>query len=571
MKKALVILLSSFLFFLLAPVAGAFEGGLLDKKPMTISMFERFYIQDTYKVTDGNLNTQEAISRLGSTNITYTWAQPVNLTSFKVEMNTVQTTKLQLISTDKNGNQIRKVEFVESGTYTFVSKDTIKINLALGNTGQNQEYYIKEFDVFGSKQLARPLSLNVSPDTKKLRITWDAVAGAVAYRVYADGARIAEVTGTSYDYTGLTPDQQYSIRVSAVHSGNEESEQTNPVTATAYGEPVIPVLSGTATYNQIKLNWTGVDGVTLFSLYRLPNSNYPELKDTLGGSYTASGLEENSKYTFYVTAKDKYGRIQASNTLEITTPVKPPDTEPPEKPKGFSAQMSQNVMTINLGWIPNTENDLNGYKLWVSEDGKEFKSIGEVRSNWHSYKDFKPESKYIFRLVAVDDSGNESDPVEASITVPKRSTDSQQETNRDFLLVTWTETEGATGYAIYYNNRKVGTVGPNVFEFKITRDMGYMPGGLANRSEVRAIFSDGSEGGNDPGGGSGNPGGPGGGGTGGYLDFIGVIPMIKTAIDFLLLYKLWIVLALAVVFSPALYGLLVRLVAYLQKKNWIRS
>lgn len=51
----------------------------------------------------------------------------------------------------------------------------------------------------------------------------------------------------------------------------------------------------------------------------------------------------------------------------------------------------------------------------------------------------------------------------------------------------------------------------------------------------------------------------------------GVADMLTTATEFLSIYGPWILLVLAVVFSPVLYGLVMKLVSYASKKNAVKG
>jgi hypothetical protein len=69
-----------------------------------------------------------------------------------------------------------------------------------------------------------------------IKITWDAVSGAVSYNVYRYMGvlgfdRIGDTTGTSYTNNGLNPDTAYSYYVKAVDSGGTES----PASTTTIG------------------------------------------------------------------------------------------------------------------------------------------------------------------------------------------------------------------------------------------------------------------------------------------------------------------------------------------------
>lgn len=307
----------------------------------------------------------------------------------------------------------------------------------------------------------------------------------------------------------------------------------------------------------------------------VPAKNLKHYLVTLNGSSQTTSnttvlfekLDRNKSYTVTVRAVDIFDKVYD----EIQGKYDFPPPTPPARPGGLKAEVSSDRTSIDLRWAKSTDGDFAGYDLYVTDvtAGTQERKLNSalMQGTTYTFRNAQAEHTYKFRLVAVNVYDQTSEPAEATITVTKKVTDSEQEETNEYLLVTWTETEGAVGYKIYLNSRLIAEVGPEVREFKITKAMGYIPGALGNKAEVKAVFADGSQGGSNPG----NGGGPGGVVPGKYLDFIGIIPMIETAIGFLSIYMPWIILALAVVFSPVLYGLVVRLLAYAREKNWIRS
>lgn len=75
------------------------------------------------------------------------------------------------------------------------------------------------------------LTVNDAKDGK-LSLSWTAVYDNIDvdhYSIYRDGLLLTNVSGTTYLDTGLTNGQNYSYRVSAVDTSNNEGEQSDPV------------------------------------------------------------------------------------------------------------------------------------------------------------------------------------------------------------------------------------------------------------------------------------------------------------------------------------------------------
>jgi hypothetical protein len=84
----------------------------------------------------------------------------------------------------------------------------------------------------GETAPATPTNLHeVSHGTSTISIAWNAVANADTYGIYRDGSMIDEVTGTSFDDSGLSDDTLYSYRVDAANTVGR-STPTGPLQIT---------------------------------------------------------------------------------------------------------------------------------------------------------------------------------------------------------------------------------------------------------------------------------------------------------------------------------------------------
>lgn len=406
---------------------------------------------------------------------------------------------------DKDGKNLANFRYAnnENGARYIAANIADKVMMITVSHGGNST--ISRISLYGNwVQLPYPAGLKADPGIESANVSFYGTQDAIGYWIYVDGVKKQRISTLTYLLGGLKPDVSASVQVSALYieDGKEvESEKSPAVSVIPYAANVKPVLKADPKWNEIGLSWTGTDGGTgRFDLY--VNDVLTE-KNLIDNKYTYKQGVPGKKYVMYVQTTDKYGRSQKSDVLTVVVPDKPDDTEPPSRPKDFVALMSNDMKSINLKWTKGTESDLAGYKLYVDQNGKwKLLNADLIKTNVYVFTNAEPELTYKFRLEALDETGNVSDPTETSITVPTRNSGSETEQTPEYLLVTWNQVEGAVGYIIYLNGRQIATVGPEVREYKITKEKGYNPN-LMQTSEAKAKFADGSTGG-------------GGGSSGGY-------------------------------------------------------
>ncbi|MEK4240377.1 fibronectin type III domain-containing protein [Paenibacillus sp. FSL H7-0714] len=485
MKKIIMFAVSLFFVFSLSNVANAQPGGLLDGKP-----FKLINGTETYLFTDGDPNTMNFLEPSGPATYTsnvsmdisaiyYDWG-PGN--SYPANYRFYDSAD-KLLYTGTTSSRFQQKVFLPT-----VIKNVTKIII-----GNSTYEYAREFDVWGTMNLERPLSVSALPGTKKINVSFTAPEGATGYYIYLNGTKSAHFTGTSYEVKNLLPDVSYTVQLSAEYNGNE-SPLTEAKTVIPYDNEVIPVLDTAADWGKITITWNKPETVKKYLLY-VDDRAATEVE---GMPFVLSGLSPETEYKLQVEYTDRYGRTFKSDVATVKTKVKPVDVDPPGKPTLLTAQMSSDFKYIIVTWKGNSETDLAGYNLFVTDNGGNKKKLNTslLKSNSYAFPDFIADHEYVFSLEAVDESGNTSELADTSIkATTKPVTESEQENTAEYIIVTWKETPNAIEYLVFLNGRQVGTAGKDERSFKITRAMGYNPASMANVTLVKAKFADGSTGG----------------------------------------------------------------------------
>lgn len=182
-----------------------------------------------------------------------------------------------------------------------------------------------------------PANLAVSNVTSTSAVlTWDTSTdnvGVTGYKIYRGSTLAASTNGTTLTYTltGLTPSTSYSYSVRAVDGAGNQSANSNVVTFTTLApqpdteSPSAPssLTASAITSSSVTLTWSASTDNVGVAGYRIYNGT--ALAGTTNGlSYTVSGLQPETSYTFTVVAFDEAGNASPpSGALNVTTAPAP--------------------------------------------------------------------------------------------------------------------------------------------------------------------------------------------------------------------------------------------------------
>ena len=249
-----------------------------------------------------------------------------------------------------------------------------------------------------------------------------------------------------------------------------------PTDTTAPATPTGVSASPTSS-SSIAVSWSASTdnvGVTGYTVYRdgallvgLPASAL---------SYTDTALEPSSEHVYTVDAFDAAGNHSPqSSPVSATTP---PDTTPPSAPTGL-AVTGLSDSQVNLGWNPSTDDvALAGYTIY--RDGVE---LGTVEAGVNGYVDSTVTlaTSYTYTIDAFDVAGNHSSlssPVVVSTPGPPDTTPPSRPTGLAATVVSSTRVDlswnastddvGVTGYTVYRDGSRIGTVGGATLSYSDT-------------------------------------------------------------------------------------------------------
>ena len=163
--------------------------------------------------------------------------------------------------------------------------------------------------------------------------------GLAFYRVFRDGEEIATVGDTAFADSDLVPETEYEYRVSAVDGLGNESDLSEPASATTEIEPGPPaprnVTATAASSTQINLGWEP----PLASTHPVQGYNVYRAGDPIGfvvsTAFADTGLSPETTYQYTVFAVDTRGVEGESSDVVSATTDAPTDVIPPAAPTGL--------------------------------------------------------------------------------------------------------------------------------------------------------------------------------------------------------------------------------------------
>lgn len=165
----------------------------------------------------------------------------------------------------------------------------------------------------GSKLTLGTTSKITSASTASaVTLKWNKVEDATGYRVYIynGGWKVLEHTSAlSYKVTGLKAGTKYSFAIKAYIEEGENTEYAPAyVKYITYTKPEPPKTVGVSVRNSdsLTLTWSKCTGATGYRVYIKSAGSWKAIKTTTARSYTVTGLDKNTKYSFAIKPYVKY-------------------------------------------------------------------------------------------------------------------------------------------------------------------------------------------------------------------------------------------------------------------------
>lgn len=386
MKKFYMIALAFLVTFgFLEYDANAYPGGLLPH---------------TDAATDNDETTGISTTTQNGSYREWILPKPANVTSIRYNIASGGGSLPRIELYDVSGARVWN-QNVQKGTYTIEvdEKNILKVRVVNTNTG-GWSVSIREIDLFGQFAIVSPYNLVAIPDTRSVILSWEyePEPGFDHFDIYIDGVKKLEVGPLlrSIKITGLEPDKQIRIFMAAVYATGDESDPSDNVYVTPYGDELInsTKLFAVEYPDQIRLDWSE----TRYATYELYYNGQLLYKGS-GRSYLHAGLELDTEYTYEIWIVDKYERKRKADQITVKT------REPPEPEKPVVQIVKVEADRINVMW----QLGLNP-PFWVEVNGDVIRS--DINTNQMILINLDPDTEYEIIVGYTDKWGREveSDP-----------------------------------------------------------------------------------------------------------------------------------------------------------------
>ena len=373
-----------------------------------------------------------------------------------------------------------------TGTYSKIGtvdkQSTVTFKDEKAVTGVRYQYTVRAFYnkngikkvstyenyIHGTAYPSNPnLTSVTSVEYNAIELKWDKVDGANGYKIYRklpsdkNYKELITLYGQTDKYTDQTvtcgTTYQYIIKSFRYENGKTYTSGNNSAVSCKAVPPVVKVKVASTGYNSLNVSWEKVNGATGYRIYFKKDNvkNWTTLATFENGSLTSCEhrkLTTGVNYTYTVRAYYKDGSKTIWGDFNQTGVTKKPVTSAPK----LVSVTSSTATNVTVKW--ETVSGANGYKVMRKADGsKTWSTIGTTDSKKLSYTDKKVSCgvKYHYTVRAYRNVSKK--PVLGSynsngleiMTIPDRPVVSVSSANYNKLNVSWSRSNGATGYKVY--------------------------------------------------------------------------------------------------------------------------
>ena len=374
---------------------------------------------------------------------------PTNLTAIASNPTTVNLT--WTASKDNGGGRVMGYDIYRNGIKIKIDVTGTSFHDTQAQPGTQYHYRVDAFDNATPRNKSRKSNVAIittpgSPTTKdvagpttptnltaiissdnQVYLSWiastDRGGGAVAgYDVYRNGTKLsANVTGTTYRDTTVTPETTYSYQVDAFDNAvprNKSRKSTVALVTTTKTRVRQDTVGPTAPRNlratavsidQVNLSWEsstdfGGGKVVGYDIWRDGIKVHANLTDT---RFRDTDVQPDTQYSYQVDAFDNASprnkSIKSNIATVITRANRPPieDTDPPSSPPNLEGKAISHNKIVLL-WTSSRDSGggiVAGYRIYRNDS-----PVATVTDTSYSDQNLQANTSYRYQIIAFDDA-----------------------------------------------------------------------------------------------------------------------------------------------------------------------
>ncbi len=220
--------------------------------------------------------------------------------------------------------------------------------------------------------------------------------------------------GTSLTLRGLALNRTFAFKfVSVDTTGNKSSGYTRSITTPAPEDTTPPAaltsVNTTTTVNSVTFSWTNPSDSDYASMKIFNGNTLVATVNKPTATYTVTGLNSNTTYTFKFVSVDTTGNESSGYTRSITTPAT--DTTPPAALT--SVNTTTTVNSVTFSWTNPTDSDYASMKIY---NGDTLVTTVNKPATTYTVTGLTQGTTYTFKFISVDTAGNESQSYQTTAT-----------------------------------------------------------------------------------------------------------------------------------------------------------
>ncbi|MDO5520907.1 MAG: fibronectin type III domain-containing protein [bacterium] len=205
-----------------------------------------------------------------------------------------------------------------------------------------------------------------------------------------------------------------------------------------------------ASYNSIKVSWSGVKGADSYALYQKTSSGWKQIAKVKSTSYTVKGVTTGQNYTFTVRAWNKVGGSTYNKSgVKAKSVLNTPKVKVASASYN-SVKVSWNKVSGASGYYVYRWNGKKWTKIKTITSGKTCNYTNTKLTSGSSYKYTVAAYRTVNKKTKVSSGYNKKGvTVKPSPSAPKLN---KLSIGRRKITVKWKKVAGASGYCVYLKN-----------------------------------------------------------------------------------------------------------------------